>query len=150
MKKTILIAALALAGAASNLIAQDGPPPGDRPPRREGGPGGPGGPGRPGGPGGEGRRMPPPPLFAVLDSNHDGVIDEHEIANASESLKKLDKNHDGKITPEELRPPRPEGDHGPGGPEGDRPAFRGPPRDRPDGGQPDGEARRPQRPPSDQ
>ncbi|HXU79682.1 MAG TPA: EF-hand domain-containing protein [Methylomirabilota bacterium] len=148
MKTTILIAMLALAAAASNLSAQDGPPPGDRPPRREGGPGGPGGPG-PGGPGGEGRRMPVPPLFATLDANHDGVIDEQEIADASSSLKKLDKNGDGKLTMDELRPPRPDGERGPG-PDGDRRAFRGPPRDGPNGGRPDGENRRPQRPPPDQ
>ena len=44
------------------------------------------------------------PLFAVLDTNGDGVIDEKEIANAAESLKKLDKNHDGKITADEVQP----------------------------------------------
>jgi hypothetical protein len=43
----------------------------------------------------------------ALDVNHDGVIDETEIANASESLRKLDKNGDGKITMDELLPPRP-------------------------------------------
>lgn len=45
----------------------------------------------------------------ALDANHDGVIDETEIANASAALKKLDKNGDGKLTAEELRPPRPDG-----------------------------------------
>lgn len=141
MKIAILVATLALTGSALHLNAQDGPPPGDRPPRREGGPG----PGGPGGPG-EGRRMPVPPLFATLDANHDGVIDETEIANASAALKKLDKNGDGKITNDELRPPRPDGDRGPGGPEGDRPGFRGPRRE---AGRPDGEGR-PQRPPPEQ
>jgi hypothetical protein len=51
------------------------------------------------------------------------VIDEQEIANAPEALKKLDKNGDGKLTPDEYRPPRP---GGPGGPEGES----GAPRDR--------------------
>ena len=66
----------------------------------------------------------------ALDANHDGVIDANEIANASAALKTLDKNGDGKLTPDELRPPRPQG--------GDR---QGPPP-----GQ-DGQA--PQHPPSD-
>lgn len=91
--------------------------------------------------------MPVPPLFATLDANHDGVIDEQEIADASNALKKLDKNGDGKLTMDELRPPRSEGERGPGGPDGDRRAFRGPPRDGPNGGE---ENRRPQRPPPDQ
>jgi hypothetical protein len=132
----MFIAALALAGSALTLTAQDqgGPPPGDRPPR-EGRPRGPGGPGRP-----DGQRPPPPPLIGALDANHDGVIDETEIANASAALKTLDKNSDGKLTMEELRPPRPDGERGPGGPEG----FRGP-RDAQGGPPP-----RPQRPPSDQ
>lgn len=61
------------------------------------------------GPGPEGprfRRLPPPPLFAALDANHDGVIDETEIANASAALRTLDKNGDGKLTKDELMPPR--------------------------------------------
>jgi EF hand len=61
------------------------------------------------GPGPEGprfRRLPPPPLFAALDANHDGVIDETEIANASAALRTLDKNGDGKLTMDELMPPR--------------------------------------------
>ena len=75
----------------------------------------------PGGPGGPGQR-PVPPLMAALDANHDGVIDETEIANAPAALKTLDKNGDGKLTMDELRPPRPEG--GPGGRRG--PQDRGP------------------------
>lgn len=80
-------------------FAQDKPQPrdGEHPPRREGRPQG------------DGQRPPPPPLIGVLDANHDGVIDEKEIAQASESLKKLDKNGDGKLTIDELRPPKPEG-----------------------------------------
>src|SRR5262245_35369372 len=83
MKAAILLTTLALAGLASNLSAQDGPPPGERPPRHElgAGPGASGeqpgagpGPGVPfRRPGGEGRRPPVPPLFATLDGNHDGV-----------------------------------------------------------------------------
>jgi hypothetical protein len=62
--------------------------------------------------------MGPPPLFAALDTNHDGVIDSSEIDNAPAALRKLDKNGDGKLTMDELRPPRPGGPGGPGGPEG--------------------------------
>ena len=93
--------ALALIGSAICLIAQDNMPPQDCP-------GGPDGPGGRGGPGMGGHR-PPPPIIAVLDANHDGVIDADEIANASKALKKLDKNGDGKLTRDELHPPRPEG-----------------------------------------
>jgi len=60
--------------------------------------------------------MPPPPLVAVLDANHDGVIDESEIANAPTALLTLDKNGDGKLTLDELRPPRPQGRGFRGGP----------------------------------
>jgi hypothetical protein len=63
------------------------------------------GPGFKGGPGGH--RHPEPPIVAALDTNHDGVIDANEIANASAALKTLDKNGDGELTPDELRPPRP-------------------------------------------
>jgi hypothetical protein len=56
---------------------------------------------------------PPPPLITALDLNKDGVISADEIAKAAESLKKLDKNGDGQLTPDELRPPRPQGDRGP-------------------------------------
>ena len=81
-------------------------------------------PNRDGGPAGEPRR-PLRPLMAALDANHDGVIDEDEIKNASEALKKLDKNGDGKLTMDELRPPRPDRDGGPA-PEDGRPPRRGP------------------------
>lgn len=77
-----------------------------RPPRHEEG-------GRPGGPG----HRPPPPVIAVLDANHDGVIDATEIANASAALLTLDKNGDGKLTHDELRPPRPDDDAGGSPPE---------------------------------
>ncbi|MEY4386707.1 MAG: hypothetical protein RLY20_1990 [Verrucomicrobiota bacterium] len=128
--KTSLKSLLALAaiGTATWLIAQDNQAPMD----------GPGGGNGPHGPGMGGHR-PPPPIVAVLDANHDGVISADEIANASKALLKLDKNGDGKLTPEELRPPRPEGrgegrGEGPGpegfGPEGPGPGgpeFDGPP-----------------------
>ena len=114
--KAAVLTLLVLGASALMATAQDGgnPPQGDRPPRREGQ-------GGPGGQGAEGRR-PIPPLMNALDANHDGTIDETEIANASTSLKKLDKNGDGKISPEELRPARPEGGPGvQGGPQGGRP-----------------------------
>ncbi|MHB8520664.1 MAG: EF-hand domain-containing protein [Limisphaerales bacterium] len=122
MNKTInLLAGLTLAVSAFNLIAQ--PAPGDP----QGGPE----PGR--------HRPPPPPLVAVLDANHDGVIDAEEIANAAAALKTLDKNNDGQLTPDEFMPPR----RGPGGPRGVQ--GRGP------GGPPPGAAdqdgQRPPRPP---
>lgn len=47
-----------------------------------------------------------PPLFAALDSNHDGVIDADEIAAAPRSLAVLDKNKDGKLSAEEIMPVR--------------------------------------------
>jgi len=82
--------------------------------------------GGPGGPGPDGHHHPISPVMAALDTNHDGILEADEIANASASLKTLDKNGDGQLTRDELRPPRPEG--GPeeqGGGEGDRPP--GPP-----------------------
>src|ERR1043166_8502433 len=132
MKKTAaLLMALGLALPAMTF-AQDGgqPPRRERPAQRDGGTGEvdrpPGK--RDGGPKGE-RRPPIPPLMVALDTNHDGVIDEDEIKNAPEALRKLDKNGDGKLTMDELRPPRPDGDRADGGP-------------RPNGG-PDGERVRP-------
>lgn len=84
---------------------QPPPPPGDNngdqspPPRNKGG--GPGGQGK-------GHRHPPvPPIFAVLDTNGDGVLSADEIANAPKNLLKLDKNGDGQLTVDEYRPQRP-------------------------------------------
>lgn len=127
---TALLMALALAAPALNLSAQDQDAEQPRQPRpqrfqeREAGDfagprdGGPRERGprddrerprqpRPDGAGPDGPRPPAPPLIGALDANHDGVIDEKEIASASDALKKLDKNDDGKLTMEELRPPRP-------------------------------------------
>lgn len=88
-----------------------------------------------------GHHRPAPPLFTALDANQDGVIDATEIANASAALKKLDKNGDGKLSPDEYRPPRPDGSV----PRANEPRLEG--RPRPDGpGSPDME-RRPDAPP---
>ena len=114
--KTLLTLVAALGALSLTAYAQDaGSPP-------EGGPGGHKGQGGPG----MGGKRPLPPIIAALDTNHDGTIDADEIANASASLKKLDKNGDGKLTPDELRPPRPQGGpEGQGGPGNDGP--QGPP-----------------------
>lgn len=116
--KTLVALAGLLALGTTALVAQpqnnnDGPPPG-------------GGFGRSGGPGGlsgppmRGQRPPVPAIVSALDANHDGVIDETEIANASAALKSLDKNGDGKLTPDEFMGPRPQrpggSGYGPGGP----------------------------------
>ena len=100
MKTTIKTTLALLALGASTFIVSaqdnDGPPGG--PP--DGGPGGP--------PQGQGYHRPPPlPLLLALDTNHDGIIDSNEIANASAELLTLDKNHDGQLTPDEYLPPPP-------------------------------------------
>ena len=58
-------------------------------------------------------RPPLLPIVEALDTNHDGIIDSNEMANASAALKTLDKNGDGKLTIRELFPPPPE-NHGAG------------------------------------
>jgi EF hand len=78
------------------------------------------------GPGRHGHHRPPDPLMLALDTNHDGVIDADEIANAPAALKTLDKNGDGTLTQDELRPPRPPQDGGPDSGDGMPP---GPPPD---------------------
>ncbi|MGH8024307.1 MAG: EF-hand domain-containing protein [Limisphaerales bacterium] len=52
-------------------------------------------------------RPPPLPLLLALDTNHDGIIDSNEIANASAELLTLDKNGDGQLASDEYLPPRP-------------------------------------------
>ncbi len=113
MKSTSIpfLSALAVGIISLSALAEDA---GKKP---EGAPGGPGGPGGPG-------NRPVPPIIAALDTNHDGIIDASEIANASKSLLTLDKNGDGKLTPDEYRPPHP-----PGAPDGSK------------GGGPDGKKR---------
>ena len=109
--KAITLLALVAGLSGISIVAQDAPPT-NRPPGR--------------GPGGEGGMMRMRiPLMAVLDVNSDGTIDATEIEQSSKSLKSLDKNNDGKLTPEELRPPRPQGGQ-PGAP-GERPARPAPP-----------------------
>src|SRR6266478_796724 len=98
-KAKIVIIMLGL-GATALLVAQDTPRAGDGGRRHPGGPH---------------HRPPPPAIIAVLDANHDGVIDATEIANASALLMSLDKNGDGRLTPDEFVGPRPEGPGGPGG-----------------------------------
>lgn len=98
MKTVVSLAILALGASAWMLMAQGegkAPRDGKLPP-----PPGPGGPGH----------HPPPPIIAVLDANHDGVIDAKEIANASKALLQLDEDGDGRLTREELRPPPPPDD----------------------------------------
>jgi hypothetical protein len=111
--KTVTLLAIVIGLSGVSIIAQDAPPPGQpRPPGRERGPGGAGG--------AEGGMRMRIPVMAALDTNNDGTIDEKEIEQASKSLKTLDKNSDGKLTPDELRPQRPERPSGGARPE--RPA----------------------------
>ncbi len=93
MKATLALMALGVAALIAQAQDNDGPPDGG--PQDNNGPG----PGM--------RRPPPLPLLLALDTNHDGIIDSNEIANASAELLTLDKNHDGQLTPDEYLPPRP-------------------------------------------
>ncbi len=88
MKKTTAIATALLALTAGTAFAQPA----------DGGPGGPP-PGR--------HHRPMLPLVRALDTNHDGIIDANEIANAPAALKTLDKNGDGQLTVDEYMPMRP-------------------------------------------
>ena len=118
--KTLTKATLALAAlgvSALMITAQDANGP-------QGGQNGQGDLGRPGSPGGQ--RPPPIAVLGALDANHDGIIDETEIANASAQLLTLDKNGDGKLTPDEFIGPKPP--RGPGG-AGGREGRHGPPPD---------------------
>jgi hypothetical protein len=114
MKKTAILAALALSATVWSSSAQDqgGQRP-ERPgaPRPEGGQQGqrPEGQRPQGGPGGQGQgqggfRPMPNPIVTALDANSDGTIDESELKNATAALKKLDKDGDGKLSQEETRP----------------------------------------------
>ena len=63
--------------------------------------------GREGRGGPEGRGRGPggmDPLFAALDTNHDGTLQADEIAGAPASLRALDRNKDGRLTADEYRP----------------------------------------------
>lgn len=53
---------------------------------------------------GRGSYMQFHPLLSALDVNHDGVIDEQELAKAPDALRALDRNGDGRITPDEMSP----------------------------------------------
>jgi hypothetical protein len=90
MNMKTMLTLLALGASVLIVNAQDGggPPDGSR------------------GPGG-GHHPPSLPLVTALDTNHDGVIDSNEIANASAALKTLDKNGDGQLTADEYLPPLP-------------------------------------------
>jgi hypothetical protein len=102
IRNYIAITLLALGTSALMANAQDN---NDGPPGSNG-PGG--GPGDQGGPGGGRHHRPPPlPIVMALDTNHDGIIDAGEIANASAALLTLDKNGDGVLTTNEYMPPLP-------------------------------------------
>jgi len=121
--KTCLTLAAVLGALSLTTHAQDagGPPPGgpdDSAGQSE--------PGSRGGPG-MGRHHPIPAIVTALDTNHDGIIDSNEIANASAALMTLDKKGDGKLTRDEYmgKPPghRPMNENG--GPDGQGQAGQG-------------------------
>ena len=107
-KTKAALALLALGASAWVIIAQDNGASADtqRPQRPQGTDNQGGGPGMR-------RRHPVPLIISALDTNHDGVIDANEIANAPAALKTLDKNGDGKLTMDELMGPPPRGMDGP-------------------------------------
>jgi hypothetical protein len=153
----LLLALVAVGATAWILTAQDAgnqrPPGGKsqggfRPPQfdpqGQNGPNDGPGPG-PGGQGGH-RHRPPPPIILALDANHDGVLDEAEIANASQALLTLDRNHDGKLTMDELMGPPPPRGGGPGMGPGPGQGQDGPGAANPQGGP---RMRRGPRPPGD-
>ena len=49
--------------------------------------------------------LPVPPIIALFDADHDGVISTDEIETASDALAQLDRNSDGEITVDEVGPP---------------------------------------------
>ncbi len=134
---------LPLVGAVAQ---QDGPP--QNPPPEGANQGPPDGQPPQDGPG-RGFRRPPPPIIRALDTNHDGVIDAAEIANAAAALKTRDKNGAGQLTVEELLGPPPrrgmgmgpgqgQGPQGPGGDQGPQGPGAGPDAGPPQGPPPDG------------
>jgi Ca2+-binding EF-hand superfamily protein len=48
-----------------------------------------------------------PPLFRMLDTNHDGQISLEELSKAGDLFERLDRNHDGVLSPNELLGPPP-------------------------------------------
>lgn len=132
----LALAFVAVTGTTYLLAQQAGAPPGPPPPPR----------GEQGEPG-QGR--PRSPLMEALDTDKNGTLSADEIKNSAASLAKLDKNGDGQLTQDEIRPPRPEGNNGPGsnnGPgrgQGQRPGQGGPGQGGPGEGQGQGQ-RRPQ------
>lgn len=74
-------------------------------------------------PGENGHRPPPPPIFAILDTDHDGLLTAKELRRADDTLEKLDQDGDHKLTLEEFLQPPPQR---PAGGEG-RPPRRPPP-----------------------
>ncbi len=135
----LAIAAVGVAGFA--VVAQDAPRPqripggqeggavqprrnpqpdgqaGEAQPRRAPQPDGPRNPGNPGDPNSRrepGDRPMAAPLFAALDANGDGAIDDSEIVQAPRRLRRLDRNGDGKITPDEIGQRMGPGPGGPG------------------------------------
>src|SRR5580693_7274452 len=103
--KHLTAVALAFGLPLVAAVAQDdGPPQGPPPDGANQGP--PDGMPPQGGPR-RGMHRPPPPIITALDTNHDGVIDADEIANAPAALKTLDKDGTGQLTVRELMGPPP-------------------------------------------
>jgi EF hand len=101
MKKAhLVITVLALGASLITASAQSRPNRGLRPPPLNSGSNTNGSQGHMPGP-------PPPPIIAVLDADHNGIISAKEVLNAPAALLILDKNGDGQLTEDELRPPMP-------------------------------------------
>lgn len=63
------------------------------------------------------RGMPMDSIRSALDTDHDGVVSQAELAQAPAALAKLDRNQDGALTDDEVRPAM-GGMRGGGGPRG--------------------------------
>jgi hypothetical protein len=86
-------------------------------------------------------------VIEALDTNHDGIIEADEIANAAQSLKTLEKNGSNELTIEDLLGPPPRGMRPPPPPPGQGgPDDQAPP---PQSGT-DGQTGAPQTPPPPQ